>query len=139
MSLAPRSIGVVSKEIGVSVHTLRYYEKIGLLARIAKDTGGRRRYETRDVERIRFIRRAQRMHFSLDEIGQLIEIEQAPSMTKPQAQKLVQEKLGEIDQSLVDLMQLKVDLSTMLAACLQSSDDEDCPIIESIKEDQGKR
>ena len=139
MSLAPRSIGAVSKEIGVSVHTLRYYEKIGLLSRIAKNAGGRRRYEARDVERIRFIRRAQRMHFSLDEIGQLIEIEQVSSKTKPQAQKLVEEKLDEIDQSLRDLMQLKEDLSTMLADCRQSNDEEDCPIIESIKQDQGKR
>jgi len=136
MSLAQRSIGAVAKEIGVSVHTLRYYEKIGLLSLIAKDTGGRRQYEARDVERIRFIRRAQRMHFTLNEIHQLIELERSPSITKQQAQKLVKEKLGEIDQSLGDLIQLKVDLSTMLADCLHSSDDEECPIIETIKDNQ---
>ncbi len=136
MSLTPQTIGEVANNIGVSVHTLRYYEKIGLLRPVAKDGGGRRQYEAHDIERLRFIRRAQRMHFSLKEIRQLIEIEHAPSMKKPAAQKLVQRKLSEIEVSVKDLNQLQVDLSKMLSACLSSADDEDCPIIEGIKDER---
>ena len=133
-----KSIGQVASMLDVSVHTLRYYEKEGLLSRIGKDGGGRRQYEIKDIDRVRFIKRAQRMKFSLDEIRQLISIETAASLEKPQAQKLVQEKLGEIEQGLVDLIQLKQDLSKMLNACLQSGEDEDCPIIEGIKDNKEK-
>ena len=134
MSLKNKSIGAVAIQIGVSVHTLRYYEKIGLLPPIAKTRGGRRLYENRDIERLKFIKRAQRMHFSLDEIRPLVEIDHAPSLAKPQAQKLVQEKLDAIEESLNDLLQLRQDLSCMLAECLQSAEGEDCPIIEGIKD-----
>ncbi len=126
-------IGQVATKLVVSVHTLRYYEKIGLLRTIAKDTGGRRQYDQQDISRIRFIKRAQKMHFTLDEIKQLIEIDRTASHEKPFAQKLVKEKLNEVRISLKDLNQLKVDLSTMLNACENSSDDQACPIVDGIK------
>lgn len=127
------SIGKVAEQLGLSTHTLRYYEKIGLLAPVAKTSGGRREFSAKDISRIQFIKRAQRMHFSLDEIRTFIELDKARITEKPQAQKLVQEKLGEIDESLKDLKQLKVDLSQMLDACLRSGQEEDCPIIEGIR------
>lgn len=132
MSLASASIGAVAEQFGISVHTLRYYEKIGLLPPISKDGAGRRVYQSRDLERLRFIKRAQRMQFSLKEISALLEIERNSARQKPQAQKLVSEKLGEIEDSLKDLKILKRDLTQMLNACLSSRDGEDCPIIEGI-------
>ena len=127
------SIGEVAQQLDVSAHTLRYYEKIGLLVPVAKTTGGRREYSSKDIARVQFIKRAQRMHFSLEDIGKLIELDKAMAVEKPQAQRMVQKKLAEIEESLRDLKQLKVDLSLMLEACLHSNDEEDCPIIESIK------
>ena len=127
------SIGEVAQQLGVSAHTLRYYEKIGLLVPVAKTTGGRREYSSKDIARVQFIKRAQRMHFSLEDIGKLIELDKAMAVEKPQVQRMVQKKLAEIEESLRDLKQLKVDLSLMLEACLHSNDEEDCPIIESIK------
>mgnify|MGYP000645706531 CR=1 FL=1 len=131
-----KTIGEVAKMLDISIHTLRYYEKEGLIPRISKDGAGRRRYEVKDIDRVRFIKRAQRMKFSLSEIRQLIDIETAKSVEKPQAQKLVSEKLEEIEQSLIDLKHLKKDLSSMLSACLQSGEDDDCPIIEGIKDNE---
>ena len=128
------SIGQVAEQLGLSTHTLRYYEKIGLLAPVAKTTGGRREYSSSDIKRVQFIKRAQRMHFSLDDIRKLIELDKAVAVEKPQAQRLVQEKLGEIEESLNDLKQLKVDLAQMLNACIGSGETEDCPIIEGMKE-----
>lgn len=127
------SIGKVAEQLGLSTHTLRYYEKIGLLAPVAKTSGGRREFSAIDISRIQFTKRAQRMHFSLDEIRTFIELDKARIIEKPQAQKLVQEKLCEIDDSLKYLKQLKVDLSQMLDACLRSGQEEDCPIIEGIR------
>ena len=133
------SIGEVAEQLGLSPHTLRYYEKIGLLAPVAKTTGGRREYRSSDIVRVQFIKRAQRMHFSLDDIRTLIELDKAIAVEKPEAQRLVQEKLDEIEESLKDLKQLKVDLSQMLDACLSSGDEEDCPIIEGIKMPEEKK
>lgn len=134
MSLDQLSIGGVAKSFGISAYTLRYYEKIGLLPPISKDGGGRRRYYQSDIERLRFIKRAQRMHFSLKEIAVLIDIDRIQLVEKAQAQKLVTEKLRDIEESLKDLKILKKDLTRMLSACISSDDDEGCPIIEGIKE-----
>lgn len=138
MSLEKQSIGAVAQSFGISTHTLRYYEKIGLLPPISKDRSGRRTYNQSDVERLHFIKRAQRMHFSLKEVGLLIDVDRTDSdrtksIEKPQAQKLVAEKLSAIDDSLKDLKILKKDLTRMLNACISSEDDEDCPIIMGIR------
>ena len=127
------SIGEVAELLGLTTHTLRYYEKIGLLAPVAKTMGGRREYRATDIQRVQFIKRAQRMHFSLDDIRTLIELDKSVAVEKPQARRLVQEKLDEIEASLKDLKHLKVDLSQMLDACLHSGDAQQCPIIERIK------
>lgn len=132
-----RTIGQVADLLQVSQHTLRYYEKIGLLAPVGKSPGGRREYHDKDIEQVRFIKRAQRMNFSLDEIRELMNIDQTESVNKPQAQKLVKEKLAEIEESLEELNRLKQDLGQMLEACISSNDDEDCPIIARIKDRNG--
>ncbi len=132
--VSTKKIGEVAKEFGVSAHTLRYYEKIKLLPPIPKDNGGQRIYSDSIIRRIQFIKRAQRMHFSLDEIRSLIDLEAATIAEKPHAQKIVKEKLVQIEESLNDLVHLKRDLSGMLEACLASSDDGDCPIIAGIKD-----
>ena len=129
------TIGEVAEQLGVSAHTLRYYEKIHLLAPVAKTPSGQRNYSDTDIARVQFIKRAQRMHFSLDEIRALIDLDKADLVEKPHAQSLVREKLADIEDSLKDLRRLKKDLSRMLEACEMSDVDDDCPIIEGIKHD----
>lgn len=129
------SIGETASKLGISTHTLRYYEKIGLLPPVAKSAGGRRVYTQVDLDRVQFIKRAQRMHFSLDEIRSLIALGQGASVEKPSAQRIVEEKLHQVEDRLKDLRQLKTDLSRMLSDCKMSRDDDDCPIIEGIKQD----
>jgi DNA-binding transcriptional MerR regulator len=133
------SIGQAADLLKVSPHTLRYYEKIGLIAPVSKTSGGSRQYQERDIERIKFIKRAQRMHFSLEEIRALIDLDKAAIIEKPQAQRLVKDKLKEIEESLIDLNRLKKDLNQMLSACLSSSENEDCPIIEGLKQTESQQ
>ena len=128
------SIGQVSKKLGVSAHTLRYYEKIGLLPQVSKDAGGRRNYRTVDIDKIRFIQRAKRMQFTLDEIKQLLNLDLLPAVPKRDAQALVRTKLSDIDENLSELTRLKQDLSAMLEQCIASESDDDCPIIEGIRD-----
>ena len=76
------SIGEVSHRLAIPVDTLRYYEKIGLLPAIHRSPSGRRVYSSRDLSRLRFIRRAQAMSFSLAEIAQLLQMRQDPQHAK---------------------------------------------------------
>ena len=133
MSLDNPTIGNVADHFGVSTHTLRYYEKIRLLPPISKDRSGRRIYSNSDIQRLHFIKRAQTMKFSLDEIRQLIDLDKYSLQEKPQVRKLVSEKLSDIEQSLTDLKLLKRHLTELLNACVASSQDEECPIIGGIK------
>ena len=68
------SIRQAARETGLSNDTLRYYERIGLLGPVARNNGGQRRYRDTDIARLRFVKRAQAMDFSLEEIGQLLKL-----------------------------------------------------------------
>lgn len=133
MSLKGLRIGEIAAEVGVSAHTLRYYEKIDLLKNIPKDSGGQRVYNSSHINQIKFIRRAQRMHFSLDEIKQLLLLDSQTTMPKPEVQSLVENKLLQIDQDLAELTLLKSDLSKLLGECQKSTENEKCPILEGMK------
>ncbi len=124
------SIGEAAERTGLTADTLRYYEKIALLPRIARDPGGRRRYDQRDLSRLRFIQRAQRCNFSLKEIGQLLQLRNTQEAVRPQVQRLTEHKLEEIKTQLADLTHLQAELELLLNLCRGS--DQGCPIIEGL-------
>lgn len=124
------SIGEAARATGLSADTLRYYERIGLLPRIARDPGGRRRYDKDDLSRLRFIQRAQRCDFSLDEIRQLLELRSRRDPARPEVQRLTEHKLEEIQARMADLDRLQGELELLLNLCRGSEDG--CPIIEGI-------
>lgn len=124
------SIGEAAQQTGLSVDTLRYYEKIGLMPRIARDNGGRRQYEQHDLERLRFIQRAQRCNFSLDEIRQLLEFRNCRNKARPEVAALTEQKLQDILRHMADLRQLQSELGRLLQRCRDS--DQGCPIIDSF-------
>lgn len=123
-------IGDVVRELGLSADTLRYYEKIGLLPRVARDPSGLRRYEARDLSRLRFIKRAQKMGFSLDEIGQLLQFRDNPQSARPQVRALAGEKLAQINRHLDELAVLRDELTLLVNLCGASL--EGCPILEGL-------
>lgn len=82
------SIGQFGARAGVTADTLRYYEKIKLLPRPLRDAGGRRRYGEADLARLRFIRRAQAMNFSLAEIRSLLNLRERPQAARDDARRL---------------------------------------------------
>lgn len=127
-----KSIGEVANQFGISVHALRYYEKIDLISPVSKTNGGRRIYSSKDIEKIQFIQRAKLMKFSLDDIRLLLTLDKSINSTKPQAQQLIKLKLGEVENNLKELTQLKQNLSRMLGDCLSSQDKDCCPIIEEL-------
>ncbi len=127
------SIGDVGNQLGLSADTLRYYEKIGLLQNIARNPAGRRLYNDQDLSRLRFIQRAQKMNFSLAEIGQLLQMRTDPQHARDEVRLLTANKLETISEHIKDLTTLRDELQLLLNLCRGSKDG--CPIIEGIDQD----
>ena len=123
-------IGNVVELTGFSADTLRYYEKYGLLPAISRNTSGIREYSDRDISRLNFIRRSQRMHFSLDEIKSLLSMREDPQHAKDSVRQLTAEKLEQIEKQLSELTTLRNEFQLLLNLCRGSADG--CPIIEGL-------
>ncbi len=127
-------IGETSKITGLSADTLRYYEKFGLIPRITRNAGGVRLYSEKDISRLRFITRAQRMNFSLNEIKDLLTMREDPQHARNSVRQLTAEKLTQIEIQLDDLLKLKNELTLLMNLCRGSEDG--CPIIEGIDSEE---
>lgn len=124
------SIGQTAARAELSIDTLRYYERIGLLRNIARNAGGQRQYSDADLHRLRFIRRAQAMNFSLEEIAQLLQLRDSPNDIRAQVRELTEDKLTAIESRISDLVQLRDEITGLVQACRASEGK--CPIIEHI-------
>lgn len=126
------SISETSATTGLSPDTLRYYERIGLLAQVARNAGGQRRYALDDIARLRFIRRAQAMDFSLDEIGQLLALRDLDGDVRADVRALAENKLAAIEARIEALSALRSELAELITACRAS--ERECPIIGRMDE-----
>jgi len=127
------SIGEAASQLGLTHDTLRYYERIGLLPPVMRDAGGRRRYGRKELSILRFIKRAQGMNFSLQEIAQLLTLRTAPNTAREDARALTHAKLAETEQRIGELTRLRHELQLLVNLCRGSKGG--CPIIEEISED----
>jgi MerR family transcriptional regulator, copper efflux regulator len=127
-------IGNVTKLLGISADTLRYYEKIRLLPPVSRTGSGIRMYDERDISRLRFIRRAQKMRFSLKEIAELLTMREDPQHARDEVRILTKNKLSEVEEHLDDLRFLRNELKLLLNLCTARADG--CPIIERIDQDE---
>jgi len=126
-------IGEVTEQTGVSTDTLRYYEKYGLLSNISRTASGIRQYTVKDISKLKFIKRAQGMNFSLNEIKDLLSMREDPQHAKNSVRLLTADKLNHIENQLSELTTLRNELKLLLNLCQGSKDG--CPIIEGIDGD----
>ncbi len=124
-------IGDISKRLGLSVDTLRYYEKIGLLGHVHRTAAGIRSYSDNDISRLKFVRRAQKMNFSLAEIASLLQMREDPQHARQEVRELTLKKLVEIESNLQDLTSLRNELKLLTKLC--ASNRNGCPIIEGFE------
>lgn len=120
-------IGDVAAQTGLSVDTLRYYEKIRLLPPVARNASGIREYGKHDLSRLKFIQRSQKMGFSLAEISELLEFRKSPQDSKPQVRSMAQQKLLLIEERLSELQRLHDELTLLGNLCRENQTD--CPIL----------
>ncbi len=124
-------IGTVAKQLKISIDTLRYYEKINLLASINRNSGGIRLYSESDIARIQFIQRAKLMNFTLDEIKALLKMRDNPKQMREDVRELTQQKLDVIEKQISELDILRQELQGLIGSCACSQ--LGCPIIEKIE------
>lgn len=126
-------IGDVAKEAGVGVETIRFYEQKGLIAQPPKPrTGGYRDYPAQSVRRVRFIRRAQRLGFSLGEIVELLELEAGPDAGCADVRRQAEAKRVEVLAKIENLDRIKDALETLIDACPGKGPAGKCSILEAI-------
>ena len=123
-------IGDVTEKLGLSADTQRYYEKIGLLPKVARSGAGIRFYNDQDLSRLTFIQRAQRMDFTLAEIGELLKMREAPQKARKRVRELTAQKLAEVEARLVELKTLRNELALLMNIC--SAGGKSCGIIKEI-------
>src|ERR1700751_5687001 len=124
-------IGQLARSIGVNVETIRYYQRIGLIDLPAKPYDGYRSYSDQQLRRLRFIRRAQRLGVSLDDIRALLELSNSDCQ---QVQKLALEKLDLVKGKLSQLRKIESALTKTIEQCAKRRGHESCPIIETLAE-----
>jgi MerR family mercuric resistance operon transcriptional regulator len=125
------TISQLAASADVHVETVRYYQRRGLLREPPRPLGGIRRYGAEDIGRLQFIRRAQTMGFSLDEIAGLLEIRGRQACA--QTRQLTELKLTEVRRRLSELQQLEQDLLGLVADCAQVGSGDCCPTLELLE------
>ena len=127
------TIGEAAQAAGVNIETLRYYERRGLVPDPPRRASGYRQYPAETVDRVRFIKRAQELGFSLKEIKELLSIRIDPESDCSGIQKLAKAKLADIEQKIRTLQGMKNVLGKLATACPGSGPLSECPILESFE------
>jgi len=121
-------IGELARSAKVNVETIRYYQRIKLLRTPEKSIGSIRRYSDNDLSRLRFIRRAKELGFSLRDIHALLLLDEGNCND---VRELAEHKLADIYKRIADLESMARSLSTMIRQC-EASNQPACPIIHSL-------
>ncbi len=131
MSVGLRT-GELAEQGGVNLQTIRYYEREGLLPKPPRSSSGYRFYPSDAVRRVRFIKRAQELGFSLAEIRQLLTIRVDPMKDCADVRRLAQEKIADIAAKIQTLERMSDVLTGLAGTCPGSGPASECPILESI-------
>jgi MerR family mercuric resistance operon transcriptional regulator len=127
------TIGVLAKHSDVNVETIRYYQRRGLLPEPSKPSGRFRQYPQESVKRVRFIKRAQTLGFTLEEIQGLLALDERKACTE--TREIAAHKLELIAQKIADLSKMKKSLARLVRSCDASAAGAPCPIIHLLADD----
>lgn len=126
-------IGELAETSGVHLETIRYYQRLGLMPTPKRDYGSVRRYGEDAVSRLRFIRRAQSLGFSLDEVKLLLELSVGEHCAETRT--FAEQKRRLVESKIADLRGIQAALDRLIYACGKGSKGHGCPIIESLSGD----
>ena len=131
MTTQGQTIGALAREAGVNVETIRFYQRRGLLIEPDKPLGGIRRYGEAEVARMLFIKAAQRIGFTLDEIAQLLQLDDGTRCSE--ARTIAEHKLADVRQRLQDLQRIEAALAQLVDRCASRRGQVSCPLIDALQ------
>jgi MerR family mercuric resistance operon transcriptional regulator len=126
------TIGALAEAAGVNIETIRFYQRRGLLPEPNKPYGSIRRYAQVDVERVRFVKSAQRLGFSLDEVAGLLKLDDGAHCGE--ARQLAEHKLADVRSKLADLRRIERVLAALVEECCTSRGTVSCPLIAALQQ-----
>lgn len=125
------TIGRLAKRANVGIDTVRFYERRGLLPEPTRSPSGYRLYQTDSIDRIRFIRRAKELGFTLNEIELLLKL-QDQGGPKTEVRDLTRNKISQIDANIRDLQKIRSALQDLSDRCTGKGNIDSCPIIDAM-------
>ena len=126
--------GQVARQSGVNVETLRYYERRGILQAPQRRESGYREYSEDTVGVIRFVKRAQELGFSLDEIEALLSLANGGPESCDSARSLAAHKLAELDAKMRSISAMQESLRRLVATCEMPRDERECPLLDALEQ-----
>ncbi|OUL32715.1 heavy metal-responsive transcriptional regulator [Nostoc sp. 106C] len=130
---APKLIGLVAKESGVPIKTIRYYEELGLLQASGRTEGGFRLFNSDVLARLNFIKRTQNLGMTLAEIKEFLHVHDGGELPCEHIKTKLEDKVTEIDEQIQQLLTLRQDLVALISnweTTTENSEQAICPIIE---------
>lgn len=131
---AALTIGRIAQSAGVAIDTIRFYEREGLLPEPRRRPSGYREYDQGTVSRLRFIRRAKDLGFTLDEIRELLALSADRNDGVEGVRERATARLKAIDERIAELQRVRDGLSELVDACPGHGAPEDCPILKALAE-----
>ena len=129
-------IGAAAEQAGVNVQTLRYYERRGLLPKAPRRLSGYREFPDDAVRVVRFVKRAQDLGFTLDEVEALLRLRGDKRRDRARVRAVAEQRVRQIERKIAELQAMKKALAHLLHCCREGSTLE-CPIIEALDGDAG--
>jgi MerR family copper efflux transcriptional regulator len=126
------NIGQASKVTGVSAKMIRYYEGVGLIPRAGRTGSNYRDFSDRDINELRFVRRARTLGFSVEEIGRLLELWRDRGRPSREVKAIAQQHVADLDARIAE-MQAMADTLRHLANACAGDDRPDCPILKDLE------
>jgi MerR family copper efflux transcriptional regulator len=133
-AIGSMTVGALAKQAGVKIDTIRYYERRGLLPKPPRTDSGYRTFTPASVERLRFIRQAQALGFTLAEINQLLTLRLNPGTTCMDVRKRAEAKIADIEQKIQSLYGMKRALQRLVSSCAANGPANQCSFLANLSE-----
>lgn len=130
------TIGELAEQGRVNTQTIRYYERRGLIPKPRRSASGYRLYDQEAAKRLTFVRRAQSLGFSLEEINELLSLRMREDTTCADVRQAARQKILSVDRKLEELKRMRTALVKLSKACKGSGPTSKCPILEALDHDE---
>lgn len=127
-------IGDVARRAAVTIDTVRFYEREGLLGRIRRTPAGQRRYDVDSVRRLVFVRRAGELGFSLAEIKSLLNLRVSPRLSCDRVRDRAVDKIADIERRMAELGAMRDALTRLAANCSNRASPSSCPFLDELSQ-----